>query len=91
MMGLGREAEESSRSHLVYHKQIQELLLRNTNPVPFYKVAYVIFQKYSINIVRAFFFLIITDEFLRTRDSFCSYEAICALLNLAEKGKGFSS
>lgn len=32
-----------------------------------------------------------TDEFLRTRNSFCSYEAICAMLNLAEKGKGFSS
>lgn len=51
-----------------------------------------IFQKYSINLVRAFFFnIIITDEFLRTRNSFCSYEAICAMLNLAEKGKGFSS
>lgn len=49
-----------------------------------------IFQKYSINLVRAFFYIIIiTDEFLRTRNSFCSYEAICSMLNLAEREKVF--
>lgn len=45
MMGLRREPEEPSSSHLVYHKQIRELLLRNTNPVPFYEVAHVHFSE----------------------------------------------
>lgn len=93
MMRLRREPEEPSSSHLVYHKQIRELLLRNTNPVPFYEVAYVHFSEVLNKFSEGFFFfnIIITDEFLRTRNSFCSYEAICAMLNLAEKGKGFSS
>lgn len=51
-----------------------------------------IFQKYSINLVRAFFYIIIiTDEFLRTQNSFCNYEAICSMLNLAEREKVFFS
>lgn len=59
MMRLRREPEEPSSSHLVYHKQIRELLLRNTNPVPFYEVAYVHFSEVLNKFSEGFFFLIL--------------------------------